>query len=228
MYNEAERFQVGLIPILKYLEVKFPRSEVLLVDDGSHDDTSTKLKELINGFPNLAVKAISFAVNRGKGAAVREGMRKATGTYRLFADADNATPIEEIERLLPMVKTSESIVIGSRGLDSTKLEVRQPWWRERAGRIFNALLRFIVGLPFHDTQCGFKLFGAKAAEICFRKQRLDGFAFDVELLWIARSHHFPVTEVPVRWRHVPQSRVQLLTHGFRMAIDALRIRFFRE
>lgn len=228
MFNEAGRMERTLRPMLSFVDQHHLRGEVVLVDDGSTDQTFARAQELLQTLENSRGTAITLGVNRGKGAAVREGMKKATGSVRLFADADNATPIEELDRLLPMVSSPRHIVIGSRSIDRSLLEVRQPWWRERMGKSFNLILRSIVGLPFHDTQCGFKLFGEEAAEICFSRQKLDGFAFDVELLWIARLHGLEVTETPVRWRHVDESRVDPLRDSLRMLRDALKVRWLHR
>lgn len=228
MFNESGRMEQSLRPMLSYVDRHRLRGEVILVDDGSRDDTLDRARALLGTLENARGTAISLGVNRGKGAAVREGMLKATGTVRLFADADNATPIEEMDRLLPMVSSPRHIVIGSRSIDRSMLEIRQPWWRERMGMSFNLIMRSLVGLPFHDTQCGFKLFGAEAAQVCFSRQKLDGFAFDVELLWIAKLQGLEVKETQVRWRHVDESRVDPLRDSLRMLRDALKIRWLHR
>jgi glycosyltransferase involved in cell wall biosynthesis len=224
MFNEAFRLTEGLGAILRRLADRHPTAEVICVDDGSRDATAERARELLRtaGFPSGRV--ISFSSNRGKGAAVREGMRAATGEVRLFADVDNSTPIEELERLLPRVSTPRTIVIGSRGLEDSRVEIRQPLWRQTMGRTFNLLPRLVLGLPYADTQCGFKLFGAEAARVCFAEQTLERFAFDVELLWIAKLRGFPVHEVPVIWRNAGHSRVNPLVDSLRMARDVLKIR----
>jgi len=228
MFNEAGRMEHSLRPMLSYVDRHRLRGEVILVDDGSRDDTLDRARELLLTLENSRGTAISLGVNRGKGAAVREGMMNAVGDVRLFADADNATPIEELDRLLPMVSSPRHIVIGSRSIDRSMLEIRQPWWREHMGKSFNLILRSLVGLPFHDTQCGFKLFGAEAARICFSRQKLDGFAFDVELLWVARLQGLEVRETPVRWRHVEESRVDPVRDSLRMLRDALKVRLLHR
>jgi dolichyl-phosphate beta-glucosyltransferase len=228
MFNEASRMERSMRPMLSFVDQHHLRGEVVLVDDGSTDQTLDRARELLQTLENSSGRVIGLGVNRGKGAAVREGMMNATGDVRIFADADNATPIEELDRLLPMVSSPRHIVIGSRSIDRSLLEVRQPWWRERMGKTFNLILRSLVGLPFHDTQCGFKLFGDEAAKICFSRQRLDGFAFDVELLWIARSQGLEVTEAAVRWRHVDESRVDPFKDSLRMLRDALKVRWLHR
>lgn len=224
MFNEAERLERGVGAILAHLAARHAGAEILLVDDGSVDATARLAARMLARHPGLRGRMLRFEDNRGKGAAVRAGMRAASGEVRAFVDADNATPIEELERLLPLLRSPRSIVIGSRGLDGSQLERRQPWAREGMGRCFNLLLRRVSGLPYRDTQCGFKLFGREAAERCFARQTIEGFAFDVELLWIAGLEGLDVVEVPIRWRHVPQSRVRMLRDAMRMARDAWHVR----
>jgi dolichyl-phosphate beta-glucosyltransferase len=224
MFNESARLESGVGRMLEHLSRYHPSAEILLVDDGSTDNTAASASRLLLSFPNINGRVLQPG-HQGKGGAVKTGMLAGTGEIRLFADADNATPIQELERLLPLVRNDRTIVIGSRALDRSLLEQRQPWWREGMGRLFNRLLRFIVNLPNKDTQCGFKLFGKTAAERCFSKQTLLGFAFDVELLWIAYKEGFDVVETPVRWRHVEESRVHPIRHSLQMALDTLTIRF---
>jgi dolichyl-phosphate beta-glucosyltransferase len=223
MFNEAARMESGVKPVLDHLSARHPGTQVLLINDGSTDDTAARAADLLKRYPNLKGELHSIR-SIGKGGAVQAGMIKASGEIRVFLDADNATPIEELDRLLPMVRNARTIVIGSRALDRSLLERRQPWWRERMGRIFNRLLRLVIDLPYRDTQCGFKLFGKTAAQVCFSRQTIEGFAFDVELLWIAKREGFDVLEVPVRWRHVTDSRVDPIRHSLQMACDAIRIR----
>ena len=224
MFDEADRLDRGLAPILDHLSARHAGAEVLLVDDGSRDATVARANALLALHPRLRGRLLALERNYGKGAAVRAGMLAATGVVRGFVDADNAPPIEELDRLLPLVRSPRQIVIGSRGLDAALLEQRQPWWRERMGRGFNFLLRAGLGIPHRDTQCGFKLFGLEAAELCFTRQTIDGFAFDLEVLWVAGMEGLDVVEVPVRWRHVSQSRVHAVRDSIRMALDAWRIR----
>jgi dolichyl-phosphate beta-glucosyltransferase len=228
MYNEVSRLAACLAPVLDLLHRNFPGAEVILVDDGSLDSTFSAAGELLRGFPDLNSRAIRLPVNRGKGAAVREGMRAASGEIRVFLDADNATPVEELKRLIPLVDTPRTIVIGSRAHQGARLEKKQPWWRQGMGKCFNLFVRLWLGLPYRDTQCGFKLFGREAARLCFDQQRLERFAFDAELLWIARREGLKVVESPVRWRHVEESRVSPLVDSFKMFCDLVRIRLIHR
>ncbi|MFH1016934.1 MAG: dolichyl-phosphate beta-glucosyltransferase [Pseudomonadota bacterium] len=228
MFNEAHRLEACLGPALGYLAREFPGAEVFMIDDGSRDTTLDAAKELARRFPGLKAKALRLFPNRGKGAAVREGMLKASGEICVFLDADNATPAEELGRLVPLVRTPRTIVIGSRAHKGTQLEQKQPWWRQGMGKTFNLLVRLCLGLPYRDTQCGFKLFGREAAEVCFSRQKLDRFAFDAELLWIAHQEGLTIIEAPVRWRHVEESRVRPVGDSLKMIRDLLRIRWLHR
>ncbi len=223
MYNEAHRLRTGVGTMLAWLSERYPDCQVILVDDGSGDGTSAEAATLLRENPKVAGELVTLPHNRGKGGAVKAGMAKAAGQIRGFADADNATPIEELDRLLPLVETEEAIVIGSRGLRDSNIEERQPWWREIMGRSFNLLVRLVLGFSYRDTQCGFKLFGKKAAEVCFSQQRLDHYAFDLELLYLAHLHGFSVKEVPVRWLHQEESRVHPIRDSMKMALDLFRL-----
>ena len=225
MYNEVDRLEKGLYEILEYMSNVHSNAEIILVDDGSTDDTFERAQTMLRSFNFEKSQVLRFESNRGKGAAVKKGMLTATGDIRAFVDADNATPIEELTRVLPMITTLHTIVIGSRGLKESRIETSQVWWRQSMGKIFNLFPRVLLGLPYKDTQCGFKVFGAKAAEICFQDQYIERFAFDAELLWIAKIQNLNVLEVPVRWRHVDFSRVNPLKDSMKMAWDALRIRW---
>jgi len=155
--------------------------------------------------------------NRGKGYSVRHGMTEARGEWRLFTDADLSAPIEELEKLwAAMEREGSQVAIGSRALDRSLIGVHQPGMRESAGRIFNAVMRTVVGLPIADTQCGFKLFQGAASLEIFPRQRLERFGFDVEILFIAKKRGFRISEVPVRWNHAEGSKVGMLTglHAF--------------
>ena len=149
---------------------------------------------------------------------------EATGAHRFFYDADASTPIEELESCWPRFADGADIVIGSRALAASRIERRQAWYREHMGRVFNVFLRGMGLTRFRDTQCGFKGFTARAAEICFSRQTLDGFSFDAELLYIAALHGLRVDEVPIRWVNSPKSRVNPVTDSTRMFLDLLRVR----
>jgi dolichyl-phosphate beta-glucosyltransferase len=191
----------------------------VLVDDGSTDGTAEAAQAV--GGPGLVV--LRNEGNRGKGYAVRRGMRAARGERRLMSDADLSTPIEELGRLEACLEGGHDVAIGSRALPGARIEVRQPWYRENMGRLFNVFVRVLAVPGLHDTQCGFKLFSARAAEAIFTAARLDGFSFDVEALFIARQLGYRIAEVPVVWRNDAATRVGLLG-GFQAFPDLLRIR----
>ena len=189
------------------------------MDDGSTDGTAEAAQAV--GGPGLVV--LRNEGNRGKGYAVRRGMRAARGERRLMSDADLSTPIEELGRLEACLEAGHDVAIGSRALPGARIEVRQPWYRENMGRLFNVFVRVLAVPGLRDTQCGFKLFSARAAEAIFTAARLDGFSFDVEALFIARQLGYRIAEVPVVWRNDAATRVSLFG-GFQAFPDLLRIR----
>jgi dolichyl-phosphate beta-glucosyltransferase len=217
-YNESQRLPGSLERIRSFLEGRH-RYEIVVVDDGSGDDTA-QLAERALGPGHRVLRQPR---NRGKGAAVRRGMLAASGERRLMTDADLSTPIEELPRLLERMDAGCDVVIGSRALPGSRIEVHQPWHRENAGRLFNALVRLLVVGGLADTQCGFKLFSARAAEDCFVACLLDGFSFDVEALHVARRRGYRIAELGVVWRNDAASRVTL-GRGVMAFADLLRIR----
>jgi dolichyl-phosphate beta-glucosyltransferase len=220
-YNESARLPETLNKISAHLSTKDWTWEVIVSDDGSTDGTADLVER---DFP--ACRLLKAPCNRGKGAVVRSGMLAARGDYRLFTDADLSTPIEEIDAMLEtMQRGGYDAVIASRAMPESHLEVRQPWWREWSGRLFNMIVRPLSGLRFFDTQCGFKLFEARAAQALFSLQKSDGWAFDVEILMLARSFRFRVREVGVRWINNEASKVQLLTAAPRMLRDVIAFRW---
>lgn len=225
-YNEAKRLPATLDRILEYLDKSpVPVTEILVVDDGSNDGTS-ELVELTakEDVRACAVRLISNPGNRGKGYAVRNGMLAAKGDWILSTDADLSAPIEELEKLIAAARRENAVVaIGSRALDRRLVKVHQPIMREISGRAFNLVMRLVTGLPFRDTQCGFKLFRKQAAQIIFSRQMEDGFSFDVEDLIIARVQGLRSIEVPVEWSNVEGTKVSL-AQGIKSFADLVRIR----
>lgn len=222
-YNEAARLPPTLKTVEKYLTENYDSWEIVVSDDGSTDRT---IEDLSGQFPK--VRFLRAPRNQGKGAAVRRGMLEAEGDLILFSDADLSTPIDEVRGLTErMDSEGAQFAIASRGLPESRLEVRQPWWREISGRIFNFIVRSISGLPYHDTQCGFKLFRKQAARSIFSIARDNGWAFDVELLLIADMLGLKGVEAPVRWINSDNSKVRILIDGPRMNIDILRFRWRR-
>jgi dolichyl-phosphate beta-glucosyltransferase len=202
-YNEAGRLPRTLETVRAWLDAQGRDYELVVVDDGSRDATVARAREA--GGRRLVV--LSNERNRGKGYSVRRGMLAARGRRRLMSDADLSTPIEELPRLWARMDEGADVVIASRALEGSRIEVRQGAFRENMGRAFNLLVRALVLPGLRDTQCGFKLFSAAAAEAAFSRTRLDGFAFDVEALFIARQLGFQVAELPVVWRNDAATRV---------------------
>lgn len=197
--------------------------EVLIVDDGSKDSTAAIVQEFVARYPFARI--LQNPGNRGKGYSVRHGMQKAQGDWILSTDADLSSPLEEVDKLMAAVDREQAAgAIGSRALDRSLVGVHQAAFREWSGRAFNVIMRAATGLPFRDTQCGFKLFRRDAAEVIFRRQLLEGFGFDVEDLLIARIHGFKVVEVPVRWDNVEGTKVGTLT-GARAFWDLVVVRW---
>lgn len=194
------------------------------MDDGSTDGTAPATERYAATHPE--VRLLRNPGNRGKGYSVRHGMLDARGDWILFTDADLSAPIEEAGKLFQAVRERQAqIAFGSRGLDRSLIEVHQSWFRETAGRLFNLFVRLLAGLPYADTQCGFKLFERQAAQEIFRRQRLDRFGFDVEVLYLAKRLGFRAVEVPVRWRHSEGTKVSMWRDSVSMFFDLLRIRW---
>jgi dolichyl-phosphate beta-glucosyltransferase len=191
-----------------------------VIDDGSRDETVARARDV--GGPSVTV--VANEVNRGKGYSVRRGMLLARGERRLMTDADLSTPIEEVVRLLARMDEGYDVVIASRAVAGANIEIHQPWYRENMGRVFNLFVRSLTGLALKDTQCGFKLFSARAAEAAFGACRLDGFSFDVEALYVANRLGYRIAELPVTWRNDEATRVGVLRDSTRMFADLLRIR----
>jgi dolichyl-phosphate beta-glucosyltransferase len=223
-YNEERRLPATLDVVFGWLDSSpYPDSEVLVVDDGSTDSTAAVVESRAATEPRLLL--VQNPGNRGKGFAIRHGMLQAKGDWILFSDADLSAPIDEFPKLFEAAQeNSAAIAIGSRALDRSLIGVHQSQWREMSGILFNRIMRLITGLPFSDTQCGFKLFRRDAARRVFPLQRLDGFSFDVEDLFVARALGIPTIEVPVRWNNVEGTKVGLM-QGVASFLDLLRIRW---
>ncbi|PYQ04057.1 MAG: glycosyl transferase family 2 [Acidobacteria bacterium] len=214
--NEEDRLPRTLERIASHLTRRGRDYEVLVVDDGSRDRTAARAE-------SAGATVLRNETNRGKGFAVRRGMLAARGARRLMTDADLSTPIEELDRLCARMDEGHDVVVGSRALPGSRIEVRQPWYRENSGRLFNVFVRALAVPGVMDTQCGFKLFSAAAARDVFSAARLDGFSFDVEALFLARKKGYRIAEVPVVWRNDAASRVSLV-RGVLAFPDLLRIR----
>ena len=221
-YKEEDRIVATLERTLEYLRGRGEPFEIIVVDDGSPDRTSERVSEVVREAPELELEVLPQ--NRGKGAAVRTGVLRSRGERVLFMDADLATPIEELDKLEPFLAQGYDVVIGSRGLRESDIRQRQPFPRELMGRTFNVIVRTLLLGGFRDTQCGFKLFTRDAARELFSAQTLDGFAFDVEILLMAKDRGYRIREVPVVWYHAPNSKVSPITDASRMFADLVRMR----
>jgi len=213
-YNEARRLPPTLEKVQRHLADR--PHEILVVDDGSEDDTAERARA-------AGATVLRNELNRGKGYSVRRGMLAAAGDRRLMTDADLSTPIEELDRFMARMDEGYDVVIASRALPDSNVEVRQPWMRESMGRLFNLCVRVLALPGLEDTQCGFKLFTAEAAREAFSAARLDGFSFDVEALFVARRRGRRITEVPVTWRNDEATRVDTFK-GAVAFLDLARIR----
>ena len=221
-YNEERRLPQTLRRVREYLSTRPASAEVIVVDDGSSDRSAAVVEEWRSKFAGL--RLLSNGHNRGKGYSVRHGMLEARGRIVLFTDADLSAPIEEADKLLAALGDYE-VAIGSRGVDPSLIEVHQSPLRELAGKDFNAVVRAVTGLDFTDTQCGFKAFVREHARIVFEQQRIERFGFDPEILFLAKRHGLRAIEIPVRWAHDPQTKVNMIRDSLRMFGEVLAIRW---
>ena len=223
-YNEAERIGSTLEKVTEFLGSKQYSSELIIVDDGSIDSTPGLLQDFCSRNP--AARVFRNDPNRGKGFSVRRGVLEATGEYVLFTDADLSAPIEEADRLLESLDPSGAdAAVGSRAIDRTLIGVRQPMYREFGGKVFNLFVRVATGLPIRDTQCGMKLFRRKSTRRAFESQRVDGFGFDPELLFLIKRFGGKIVEVPVRWNDNPATKVRFLRDSARMFVGLIALRW---
>jgi glycosyltransferase involved in cell wall biosynthesis len=219
VFNEDSRIEGTIRTIEEYAAERFGTHELIVVDDGSTDGTRLRLEGLARELTRL--KVLSGERNRGKGHAVRRGVLASAGRLVLVTDADLATPIDDLKRLLTAVETGADVAIGSRGVPGSRIEVPQTRGRQWCGRLFNRLVQATLLPGIHDTQCGFKLFRGPVARQLAAAARVNGFAYDVEFLAVAARRSLQIAEVPVRWTHVAPSRVRPLRHGVRMLLDLL-------
>lgn len=227
-YNEENRISATLERVIQYLKTKPYTSEIIVSDDGSLDKT-VSVAQLILKESGCSFKVLVAPENQGKGAAVRRGMLQAKGEYRLFSDADLSTPIEELDKFLPLlIEKKASIVIGSRAMAGANIVEHQPLLREVMGRVFNSVATIFAFRGIKDSQCGFKCLSREAAESLFAIQKLDGFSFDVELLFLAQKFKFNIVELPVTWLNSAASKVHVLRDPILMFWDVLRIRWIHR
>jgi dolichyl-phosphate beta-glucosyltransferase len=223
-FNESERIGRTLDKVLSYINEQHWIAEVLVVNDGSRDATAEIVRQYSRGHP--IVRVVENPGNRGKGYSVRNGIMHANGDVMLFSDADLSSPIYEAPKLFAAIEAGADVAIGSRWMQAELQTQRQSAFRQLAGRIFNLLLRLILGLRFKDTQCGFKAFSRRAAQAMFPRQRIERWGFDPELLFLAKKFHFTVKEVPVEWAHDERSKINPITDGLKMFSEMVRVRWY--
>ena len=217
-YNEAKRVEKTIGTIGHFLTRKKANYEIVVVDDGSTDGTLNVVRKLQEN----RVKTLSNRENRGKGHSVKRGVFASAKPWILVTDADLSTPIEELEKFIP--HTDHDVLVGSRALPASQVIVRQPFYRDYGGKLFNMFVQAVTLPGIKDTQCGFKLFRADAARKIFEKHTIDRFGFDVEALYLARKYGFRMKELPVVWKNDPETRVSLLRDPIPMFFDAVRVR----
>lgn len=224
-YNEGARLGKSLRAIVAYLNEYAPQSELIVVDDGSTDETANTARTELADSQNVHTSVISYKSNLGKGRAVRLGLLASRTEIALFTDADLSTPITETPKLVdPILRGECDLAFGSRALDRSLIGVHQPWRREQGGRVFNLAVRLATGLPFWDTQCGFKAFRMSACRPLVEGATIDRFGFDVELLYLAHHAGLRLKEIPVRWNHAEGSKVNVASDSLKMLSEVGRIR----
>ncbi len=218
-YNEEQRIVKNLKSALDYLQKQNLKFEIIVVDDGSDDNTV----KVINNF-NDSIKVIQLGKNLGKGAAVRTGMLSAKGKITLFSDADFSTPLYEMQKLIKKIDDGADICIGSRALDRSYVKKHQPFYREFMGKIFNQFVQFLVFKGITDTQCGFKAFKKEIANKLFSLSKINGFSFDVEILYLATKFGYKIEQVPVEWYNDTRSKVNPIKDSLSMFLELIKIR----
>lgn len=224
-YNEATRLEKSLRAAMSYLSQNLPDAELIVVDDGSSDNTADLARQVFQESGELRTSVISYKSNLGKGRAVRLGLLAARADIVLFTDADFSTPISETPKLVGPIENGEcDVAFGSRALDRQLIGVHQSWRREQGGRVFNLVVRVATGMPFWDTQCGFKAFRMSVCRPLIEAATIDRFGFDVELLYLAFRAGLKMKEIPVRWDHNDGSKITLFTDSFKMVNEVGLIR----
>jgi dolichyl-phosphate beta-glucosyltransferase len=224
-FNEAARIGDTLLATIAYLEKTSPQSEIIVVNDGSTDRTGDVVRRVFVEHRFRSARLLENFPNTGKGAAVRKGLLASTRPIAAFFDADLSTPIDELPKIVEPVAAGEvDIAFGSRALNRKLIGNRQPWRREQAGRVFNLIVRLATGLPFWDTQCGFKAFRMQSCRQVIEAGKIDGFGFDVELLFLAQRAGLRLREIPVRWNHYEGSKVHFIHDSLRMLREVMQLR----
>ena len=222
-YNEEIRLRKTLPEFLNFAAVSKKPVELIFVDDGSPDNTSKVIQKEIKNLENA--RLVRLPVNQGKGAAIREGMLSARGKFRIFADADNSTPIWQAEKLIE-IADDKTVTIGSRYVSGSRIKKKQSFYRVIGGRVLNLFTQIILLPGIRDTQCGFKLFPQRAVEEIFPKLRLTRFSFDLEALSLAKAFGYHIKEVPIEWEDSPHSTVNPIKDGLKFLTDAIKIKMY--
>jgi len=224
-YEEEVRLGDSVRRILAYIEREKLSAELIVVDDGSKDKTFEIAETAARAFPDLSTKVIRYETNRGKGYAVKTGLLAAAADIAVFSDADLSTPIEELPKLIEPIQNGEfDVTFGSRALDRSLIGTHQPWRREQGGKVMNLIIKTMSGLPFADTQCGFKAFNMTKFRPLLDVMQIDRFGFDVEFLYVAAHHQLHLKEIPVRWNNVEGSKVSVFRDSRRMITELNQIR----
>lgn len=224
-YNEAERLGNSLETILAYLKRENVSAELIVVDDGSSDSTAKVAEKVFADYPSDVARVIRYEQNRGKGFAVRTGMLASRGDIALFSDADLSTPIEELTKLVEPIRRGEAdVTFGSRALDRSLIGTHQPWRREQSGKVFNFIVKLSTGLPFWDTQCGFKAFRMTTFRPLLDVMKIDRFGFDVEFLFVSNLAGLRLSETAVRWNHCDGTKISVFRDSRRMFLEVREIR----
>ncbi len=224
-YNEGDRIGEPLNVVIEFLASSSPNSEIIVVDDGSTDNTADVARRIFEASASDAHHVIRYEQNRGKGFAVRTGLKAAAADLALFSDADLSTPIDEMSKLAePILRGDHDVTFGSRALDRSLIGTHQPWSREQGGKVMNLIIRKMSGLPFYDTQCGFKAFNMTKFRPLLDVMTIDRFGFDVEFLFVAAHNGLRLDEIPVRWNDVEGSKVSVVRDTRRMITELMQIR----
>ena len=224
-FEEEARVGTSIERILSYLRDVSPQAELIVVDDGSKDRTAQVAERAFKSARDVATKVIRYEQNRGKGFAVKTGLLAASAATAVFSDADLSTPIDEMPKLIDPIRNGEyDLTFGSRALDRSLIGTHQPWRREQGGKVFNLVVRTLTGMPFWDTQCGFKAFNMTKFRSLLDLMQIDRFGFDVEFLYVAQLHGLRLKEVPVRWNNDERSKVSVVRDSARMFKEVTEIR----
>ncbi|MGQ0541365.1 MAG: dolichyl-phosphate beta-glucosyltransferase [Blastocatellia bacterium] len=224
-FEEEDRLGASVEKVLTYVTESGLDAELIVVDDGSGDATAEVAEAAAAKFPKIDSQVIRYEKNRGKGFAVKTGLLAANADIALFSDADLSTPIEEMPKLIEPIRSGEyDVTFGSRALDRSLIGTHQPWRREQGGKVFNLVVRLMTGMPFWDTQCGFKAFRMNVFGSLLDLMRIDRFGFDVEFLFVADLHGLRLKEFPVRWDNDDRSKVSVVRDSIRMFDEVRQIR----